>query len=241
MNSLILAAALLAPLKTAPGLGSAPVVTRIPMLASLDLTRVTPVVAPLGAKDYAVSIAPMRGERGAVVGTVGGLALIEAPLVTGDDWTVTALLVGNNRHELAGSWPLPALRKQPLPAELGGKAWSVSLTEDPDPAVRFEAKTNPLVGLQVPFSVLKRAVWGASAPLPALGPEWRLAFNADLWRGAGMRSFIFMRALEDGTVEFYRTGAEAVDSTRALPRQVGPLKVTLQLDAENRLVVTRLP
>lgn len=241
MNSLILAATLLAPLKVGPGVGSAPVATRIPMLASLDLTRVTPVVAPLGAKDYAVSIAPMRGERGAVVGTVGGLALIEAPLVTGDDWAVTALLVGNNRHELAGSWPLPALRKQPLSAELGGKAWTVSLTEDPDPAVRFEAKANPLVGLQVPFSVLKRAVWGASAPVPAMGPEWRLAFNADLWRGAGMRSFVFMRALEDGTVEFYRTGAEAVDSTRALPRQVGPLKVSLQLDAENRLVVTRLP
>ncbi|TPW19672.1 MAG: hypothetical protein FD126_2448 [Elusimicrobia bacterium] len=241
MNSLILAAALLAPLKTAPGLGTAPAATRIPMLASLDLTRVTPVIAPLGAKDYAVSIAPLRGERGAVVGSVGGLALIEAPLVSGDDWTVTALLVGNNRHELAGSWPLPALRKQPLSAELGGRDWTVSLTEDADPAVRFEAKTNPLGGLQLPFSVLKRAVWGASAPVPAMGPEWRLAFNADLWRGAGMRSFVFMRALSDGSVEFYRTGAEAVDGTRALPRRVGPVTVSLQLDPENRLVVTRLP
>jgi len=241
MNSLILAATLLAPLKTAPGLGTAPLTTRVPMLASLDLTRVTPVIAPLGDKDYAVSLAPMRGERGPVVGELGGLAVIEAPLVTGDDWTVTALPVGGNRHALAGSWPLPALRKQPLLAALGGKDWTVSLIDDVDPAVRFEAKVNPLGGLQLPFSVLKRAVWSAAAPLPALGPEWRLAFNVDLWRGAGMRSFIFMRRLSDGSVEFYRTGAEAVDGSRAIPRKVGPHTLTLQLDAKNNLVVTRLP
>ncbi|TBR24968.1 hypothetical protein EPO15_03015 [bacterium] len=241
MNSLILAAVLAAPLKVAPGVGTAPLVTRVPMLATLDLSRVTPVVAPLGDKDYLVSIAPLRGERGAVVGTVGGLAVLEAPQVSGDDWAVTALPAGSNRHELAGSWSLPALRKQPLSAKLGGKDWTVSLLGDVDPAVRFEAKGNPLGGLQLPLSVLKRAVWDASAPLPALGPEWRLAFNVDLWRGAGMRSFVFMRRLDDGAVEFYRTGAEAVDSTRALPRKVGPLTLSLQLDAENRLVVTRLP
>lgn len=241
MNTLLLAAVLAAPLKVAPGLGTAPTVTRLPLLASLDLTRVTPVRVPLGAKDYAVSLAPLRGERGAVVGEVGGLPVVSAPLVSGDDWAVTALEVGNNRHELAGSWPLPALRKQPLTAALGGREWTVSLTADPDPAVRFEAKDNPLAGLQVPFSVLKRAVWGASAPVPALGPEWRLAFNVDLWRGAGMRSFVFMRALDDGSVEFYRTGAESVDGSRDVPRRVGPLTLTLRLDAESRLVVTRLP
>lgn len=240
MNSLILAAALVAPMKLAPAVGTAPTATAVPIVGALDLTRVTPVVAPLGAKDFRISIAPMRGGLGAVLGTREGLSIIEAPLVAGDDWAVTALPVGANRFELAGTWPLPALRKQPLTAELGGRKWTVSLIDDVDPSVSFEAKDNALAGLQLPLSVLKRAVWDASAPLPALGPEWRFAFSVDLWRGAGMRSFVFMRRQADGSVDFYRTGAEAVDRTRALPRQVGPILVTLQLDEKSRLVVTRL-
>lgn len=251
MNSIAFAATLsilsavegLAPLKVTPGLGTAPISTRIPMLASLDLTRVTPVIAPLGASDYAVSIAPLRGDRGPVVGTRDGLAVLEAPLVTGDDWVVTLLLSlpGQNRHELTGSWPLPALRKQPLTATLGGRAWIVSVMGDPDTGVRFEANDQPLAGLQLPLSGLKRAVWNAAAPVPALGPDWRFAFNVDLWRGAGMRSFVFMRRNADGKVDYFRTGAEAVDSNRMVPRRVGGLLIGLRLDETGALVITRLP
>ena len=220
----------------APAFGAAPAETRIPMLASLDLTRVTPIIAPLGDRDFKVSIAPMRGA--APVPPKDGTPVRDAELVGGDAWTVTLLPAGANRHELAASWPFRALRKQPLAAELGGKAYEVSLVDGIDLAVRFQAKDRPLGGLQFPISVLKRAVWDSAAPVPAMGPEWRFAFNVDLWTGAGMRSFVFMRRNGDGSVDFYRTGAEPVDSTRPSLRRVGPLTVALQLDDQARLVIT---
>lgn len=217
----------------APALGAAPAETRIAMLASLDLTRITHIIAPLGDKDYKVSIAPMRG------GSPKSQApILDAELVGGDAWVVTLVPAGANRHELAASWPFPALRKQPLEADLGAAAYIVSLVDGIDLAVRFQAKNRPLGGLQLPVSVLKRAVWEGAAPIPAMGPEWRFAFNVDLWIGAGMRSFVFMRRNDDGSVEFYRTGAEAVDSERPLLRRVGPMTVALQLDENASLIIT---
>lgn len=226
-------------LKTAPALGARPAETRVPMSSALNLTWLTPVVAPLGDKDFRISLVPVRGEPGARVGTLDGLALIEAPAVPDTGWSVTALPVGGHRQELAGSWPFKALRKQPLDAELGGRSWKVSLVGDPDTAVNFAATDSPLGGLQVPVSVLKRALWDAAAPLPALGPEWRLAFCEDLWVGAGMRSVVFLRAGEGGTIEAFRTGAEALDDTRAVPRRVAGVTVTLVIDADGRLVLRR--
>lgn len=220
----------------APGLGSAPAETRIPMLASLDLTRLTPVVAPLGDKDFKVSIAPMRG--GTPSQPKADTPVRDAELVGGDAWAVTLVPVGANRHELAASWSFRALRKQPLEAELGGKAYQISLIDGLDLAVRFQAKDRPLGGVQFPVSVLKRAVWDSAAPVPAMGPEWRFAFNVDLWVGAGMRSFIFLRRGGEGTVDFYRVAAEPVDSSRPSLRRVGPLTVALQHDDQGRLVIT---
>ncbi len=222
-------------LATPPALGSRPAETRLPMLASLDLTRLTPVIAPLGGKDYQVSIAPMRGVPEAAKGAP---PVSDAPLVAGDAWAVTLIPVGAKKFDIAESFPFPALRRQPLDAELGGKAYKVSLIDGIDLAVRFEAAGSTVGGLQLPVTALKRAVWDAAAPIPAMGPEWRFAFNVDLWIGAGMRSFVFMRKQDDGTVEFYRTGAEAVDETRPVLRRVGPQTVSLQLDEKAQLVIT---
>lgn len=225
--------------RVAPGalVGARPPETRLPMLASLDLTRLTPVLAPLGDKDYQVSIAPMRGVPG---DAKDAAPVSDATLVSGDAWAVTLIPAGAKKFDIAESFPFPALRKQPLDAQLGGKAYKVSLIDGIDLAVRFEAVGSSVGGLQLPVTALKRAVWEAAAPIPVMGPEWRFAFNVDLWVGAGMRSFVFMRKLADGNVEFYRTGAEAVDESRPVGRRVGPLTVSLQLDDQSQLVIKPL-
>jgi len=198
--------------------GVRPAEVRVPVPDVLETYRKTRVVIPLGSRDYHLSIQRVRAE----------------------EWVLALLPVGKNKFDLEASFTFASLRKG-IEHSFAGRTYQLTLDEDS--AVRFQALDNPLGGMRVPLSVLKRGVWEQGVPLPALGPDWRLLFQIDLWRGAGMRSFVFLKRA-GGDVEFYRTGAEGVDWTRSVVRDIGGEKVSLRLDLGEEkgfLVVTPKP
>ncbi|OGR57730.1 MAG: hypothetical protein A2X36_15350 [Elusimicrobia bacterium GWA2_69_24] len=202
--------------------GQKPSETRLPMLDTLEATRRSRILAPLGNADYQISLELTREE----------------------EWVLAVLKEGDNRFELAASFMFIELRKTEVKREFGGAEYRVSLDETgaaETHAVVFQDPIRPLRSMRIPLSVLERAAWDAAAPLPCLNSAWRMAFQIDMWRGAGMRSFMFMHKTDTG-VEFYRVGAEAVDWTRSIVRKVGDQKVALRIDLDaGQLVVRPVP
>lgn len=205
------------PLRLEAPVGAAPAATKVPMVRTLDTFRFTRTILPLGNKSYHLALQAVRS----------------------DQWAISLLETGGkNPHEFEAASLLSVLAKHPWKRAFGGRDYTVTYDEAGE-ALVFAADDNPLGVIRVPLMSLRRAVWDAAIPMPSLGPDWRMIFQVDLFRGAGMRSFTFLRA-RGGDVSFHRVGAEAVDGTRKVTREVDGKKITLTIDDAGNLVVERL-
>ncbi|OIO09138.1 MAG: hypothetical protein AUJ52_06945 [Elusimicrobia bacterium CG1_02_63_36] len=205
------------PLRLLAPVGLRPAEVKVPMLKTLDTFRLTRTVLPLGDKQYHLAIQTTRSE----------------------EWAISLLEVGvKNPHEFEAANLLSVLAKHPWKRAFGGRDYTVTFDEAGE-ALVFAADDSPLGVIRVPLRGLRLAVFDAAVLMPALGPDWRMVFQVDLFRGAGMRSFSFLKA-QNGDVAFHRVGAEGVDRTRKVTRSVDGIQLALSIDDAGNLVVERL-
>ena len=191
------------PIQLAQNLGQRPSITKIPMLETLDSFRLTRTIVPLGTKQYHVALQRTRA----------------------GEWAISLLEVGKRKLEFEAANLLSVMAKHPWKRNFGGRDYTIK-HDVAGAALIFAADDNPLGTIRVPLMSLRRAVYDAAVPVPSLGANWRMVFQIDLFRGAGMRSFTFLEAV-GGDIVYHRVGAEAVDWTRKIKRSFGGKTVAL--------------
>lgn len=188
--------------------GQRPAETRLPMLGSLDRFRKSDLLITLGDTRYHISIQLMRD----------------------NSWAIALLEEGLGHRELSASYPYAYLLKGGKDT-LGGKEYEIKYHRLAHPAVIVFTPVGGGDAVSVPILALKDAVWEKAMPVPSLGENWRMVFQVDLWRGAGMRSFVFL-SKNLGGLYYFPVRAESVDWTEARIKSVGGRKVSLRIDTE---------
>jgi len=200
------------PIKIGASVGQAPVETAVPLLESLERFRMSRVTVPLGGKDYRVAL----------------------QLTRGDEWAVSLIEAGKtNPHELEASSLLSVIEKHPWKRNFDGEPYTITLD---GPELHFAHDENDLAQVRVPLTQLRRAAWDAGVPVPTMGAAWKVVFQVDLWRGAGMRSFTFLEAANGGIV-YHRLGAETVDSTEWREKSIGSTKIWVKIGRQGEKYV----
>ncbi len=208
-------------LQVAAQLGKRPSETRVPLAKTLDTFRTGPVLVTLGGKKHHLAVQTVR---------TGG-------------WVACLVPEGKNHHEIEASFLFSSLRRAKTTAKFNGREYRITLDEAAQDSDRHTLSFTPTDGgagaEHATLAALKEAVWTKAVPLPSIGPDWRMIFQVDLWRGAGMRTISFLRKAENG-VSFYDLRAESVETDAERKKMVGGLSFGLKVDSKDGSLVVRL-
>jgi hypothetical protein len=208
----------LKPFQLNPALGHRPSVTAVPLLQTLDTFRKSDHTIALGGKEWHMAIQTTRDGQ----------------------WAVSLLEVGKRHREFAWASPWRALKKGLAVDRIGDIDYRSYLENG---YVVFAPVEPGLQGgsvVRVPVAALKTAAWDKAIPLPSLGNDWRMVFQVDLFIGAGMRTFTFIRQ-NGADLEFHSVRTESVARVEPRIKDVGGTLVQLQITDGGKLTVQPAP
>jgi len=189
--------------------GRRPTTNRFDLGRLLNADRKTDMIVTLGGIPYHLGLATNRR----------------------DQEVITLLPVGAPRASLSGAATLEQIAASGWEFVRGGS--KTTFTVEGGMLHLTEGDSLTRIGLRA----LRAAVWRASAPVPSLGADWRLAYQSSLFAGAGLRSFVFQKMGSENLETFVVT-TTGIGTDRTVLRTVDGIRVGLRIDSKSLVLKT---